>query len=122
MNDNTTNLLFTSLATSGMCAYLLQALQKWSKTPWITAHTTGINVGVRMALSFAATLGISVAWNSGADNSHILMVAIPSGTLLAKGALHWVGQYFFQHAAGKVLSIPEDPPKPLIVLEQPPKP
>jgi len=113
MNDNTTNLLFTALATSGMCSYLLQALQRWSKTPWITAHTTGINVAVRMALSFATTLGISFAWNAGADHSHILTIAIPSGTLILKGLLHWGGQYFFTHAAGKVLSINEtpDPPK-----------
>lgn len=109
MNDNTSSLIFTAVTSSAACAYLLQLLQKWSKTPWITEHTTGINVAVRAVLSAAATVGISVAWNSGSDNSHTLIIAIPSGITLLHGIWHWFGQYALQHFSGKILSIPETP-------------
>lgn len=120
MNDNTSSLIFTAVTSSAACAYLLQLLQKWSKTPWITEHTTGINMAVRAALSFAATLGISVVWNAGTNNGHTLTIAIPSGIVLAHGVWHWFGQYALQHFSGKILSIPE-PDKPGALLTEPPK-
>lgn len=121
MNDQTINMMLTYLAATGGCTYLLQALQKWSKTPWISAHTTKINVLVRMALALGASIGLSLGWSSGADHSHILTIAIPSLKTLAVGTVHLVGQYFAQHAAGKVISINETPPLPLVAVTESPK-
>lgn len=114
MNDQTINMLLSYLAATGACTYLLQFLQKSAKTPWITAHTTKINAAVRLLLALGASLGLSWGWTSNADHSHVLTIAIPGAMALAKGTVHLVGQYFAQHAAGKVISINETPPLPLV--------
>ena len=118
MNDQTINMLLSYLAATGACTYLLQYLQKSAKTPWITSHTVKINAAVRLLLALGASLGLSWGWTANADHSHVLTVAIPSGMALAKGAVHMLGQYFAQHAAGKVISINENPPIPLISVSQ----
>lgn len=105
MNDQAINLVLTYLAATGVCTYLLQALQKWSKTPWITEHTHWINFLVRAALSLSASLGMHWAWATNPDHSHVLTIAIPSALDLVKGLVHWVGQYFAQHVAGNIVTL-----------------
>lgn len=111
--DSATSLLGTQLGAAAACAYLMQMLQKWSKTPWITEHTAGINVGVRTALALFSTIGITWAWASGEAGSHVISIAIPNGAVLLHSVWHVFVQYAIQHGWGNLLSPnpPVNPPK-----------
>lgn len=121
MNDQTINMALTYLAATGGCASLLQALQRWSKTPWITVHTAKINWLFKSGLALASSLGLSWAWTANVDHSHVLMIAIPSVKALGVGAIHFIGQLYAIHGTGKVLSINEAPPVPIIAVTESPK-
>jgi hypothetical protein len=111
--DGATSLLGTQLGAAAVCAYLMQALQKWSKTPWINEHTAGINVAVRAALAVVSTIGIGWAWSNGTAGGHVLTIAIPSTVILLHGLWHVFVQYAIQHGWGNLLSPnpPVAPPK-----------
>jgi lipoprotein signal peptidase len=110
MAVDATSLLSSQLGGAAACAYLLNLLQKWSKTPWITEHTAGINRVVRAALALATTVGIGWAWSSTADNSHILMITIPPALSIMHGVWHWFTQYAFTHWIGAALEAKSGPP------------
>jgi hypothetical protein len=57
------NLLFTQVTAGAAFAYLLRLIQRSEKLPWVTQHTQGMTVLIRLILSFAATVGISFQWN-----------------------------------------------------------
>lgn len=118
--ENTTSLLTSQIAAAAACSYLLNLLQKWSKTPWITEHTAGINAAVRAVLALGATVGIGWAWSSGANDTHVLMVTIPSFPVLIHGLWHWFSQYAIQHGFGKVLDIGQPTQVQLPIISQPP--
>src|SRR5919109_1613381 len=84
-------------AAGAALEYFLILLQKWEKVPWITENTTKINVAFRAALSFLATLGISVHFN---PSSHELVIGGLSLTVIVAGLYHWFQQYAMQHAFG----------------------
>jgi len=96
------NLLFSQITAGAAFAYLLRLVQKWEKIPWITQHTQGITVFVRLALSFVATLGISWQWNGAA---HSLTITGLSATTIFLGIWHWFGQYALQHGWGQLFSV-----------------
>lgn len=104
--QDATSLLTSQIAAAAACSYLLNLLQKWSKTPWITEHTTLLNGMVRAVLAFAATVGIGWAWTSTGDNGHALTITIPSAMVLLHGLWHWFSQYALTHLAGSALEKP----------------
>lgn len=112
-SPDATNMLATQLTAGAACAYILQLLQKWSKTPWITEHTTGINNAVRLILAFVSSLGISWVWSGSQDGGHTLTIAIPSAIAVVQSLWHVFGQFALQHGWGKVLalngSVPKEP-------------
>jgi hypothetical protein len=93
------NIVFSQLTGGAACAYLLLLLQKWSKLPWITAHTTWINFLVRVVFSLATTLGIQAVWNANLSvpGGHVLMVTVPPAAAILHAAWVWFGQYAMQH-------------------------
>jgi len=109
MSADATTLLSTQLGGAAACAYLLNLLQKWSRTPWITEHTAVINKMVRAGLALATTVGISWAWSAAGD-AHVLMITIPSAAVLAHGIWHWFCQYAFTHVVGSALDAKAGPP------------
>jgi hypothetical protein len=103
MAMDATSILGSQLGAAAGCAYALNLLQKWSRTPWITSHTTGINNAVRAALALAATIGIGWAWAPIAAGGHVLSISIPSGPDLMHGIWHWFCQFAFTHVVGNSL-------------------
>lgn len=103
--DAISTLIFTQLTSGAACAYILQLLQQWKALPWITEHTTKINVIVRLVMSAGAALGIGWTWAPLADHGHTLTIAIPSALTLLHGAWHWFGQFALQHGWLKVFQI-----------------
>ena len=97
MHETAFHSTFTAAA---ILEYLLHLLQKWSKTPWISEHTTKINVAFRAALAFFATLGISWKYSG---STHELVIGGLSAIAIATGLWHFAGQYATQHVFGKLL-------------------
>ena len=103
MAMDATTLLTSQFGAAAGSQYLLNLLQKWSKTPWINEHTTGINIAVRAALAFGATVGITWAWSPTISGGHMLSIAIPSVVDLGHGLWHWFDQYAMTHIVGSIL-------------------
>ena len=110
MAADATTLLSSQLGGAAACAYLLNLLQKWSRTPWITEHTATINKVVRAGLALAATAGISWQWSAAANDGHTLTVVIPSALALLHFGWHWFTQYAFTHVVGAALEAKAGPP------------
>ena len=85
-------------AAGAALEYLLHLLQRWSKTPWITEHTTKITVICRAALAFFATIGLSWHYAGGT-----LVISGLSATVIAAGLWHLFRQYAVQHGFGKLI-------------------
>lgn len=101
------SLLSTQIGAAAVCAYLVQLLQKWSKAPWITEHTAGINAAVRIVTSGFAALGVSWAWGDISNGGHTLTFTIPAGTVILAGLWHWFTQYAVQHGWAKLFQVGE---------------
>jgi len=100
------SMLGTQIGAAAVCAYAIQFLQRWSKIPWITEHTAGINTAARIVTSGIAALGVSWAWGDLSGGGHSLTIAIPSGATILYGLWHWFQQYAVQHGWGNLLSVP----------------
>lgn len=111
-----TSTLQTSLYAGAASAYIVQFLQKWSKTPWITDHTKWVTVGVRLTLACVSAAGVSWAWAAKDGGGHTLTIAIPGLTSLLIGVWHLFGQYATTHAFGGVLKATELKP-PAVPVE-----
>ena len=85
-------------AAGAALEYLLHLLQRSSKTPWITEHTTKITVICRAALAFFATIGLSWKYSGGT-----LVISGISATVIAAGLWHLFRQYAVQHGFGKLI-------------------
>lgn len=115
--DATSSLLASQIGAGAASAYIINLLQAWKRTPWISAHTAGVNIVLRSGLTLAATLGISWQWSAApVADTHILAIMIPSGTVLLHGLWHWFNQYAIAHWVGSSLQKPAElaqvPPKP----------
>jgi len=110
-SPDATNMLATQLTAGAACAYLLQLVQKWSKIPWVTEHTTVINNGIRLGLAFISSLGITWVWSSADNGGHVITIAIPSAFVIMQTLWHIFGQFALQHGWGKVLSLSEGQPQ-----------
>ncbi len=87
----------SQFTAAAVLEYLLHALQKWSKTPWISEHTNGITIAFRAAFAFAATLGITWKYDGA---SHVLVIGGLSAVAIFTGLWHVISQYAMQHAFG----------------------
>jgi hypothetical protein len=96
------NLMFSQVTAGAAFAYLLRLIQRWDKLPWVTQHTQGITIAVRLILSGLATIGISWQWNSA---SHSLTIGGLQLWTITLGLWHWFGQYALQHGWGQVFNI-----------------
>jgi hypothetical protein len=85
-------------AAGAALEYLLHLLQQWSKTPWITEHTTKITMICRGALAFFATIGLSWHYQGGT-----LTISGLSATVILAGLWHLFRQYAVQHGFGKLI-------------------
>lgn len=102
MDPNAAHLLSTQLTLAAAGAYFLQLLQKWSKTPWITAHTTHITVLVRAGIAFCSTIGIHMVWNGPANT---LVITGLSLTTIGIGLWHFFTLYAMQHGWGQLFNV-----------------
>ena len=100
------SMLGTQIGAAAVAAYAIQLAQKWSKLPWITEHTAGINIAARVITSGVAALGVSWAWGDLSGGGHSLTLTIPSGATILVGMWHWFQQYAVQHGWGNLLSQP----------------
>ncbi len=85
-------------AAGAALEYLLHLLQRSSKTPWITEHTTKITVFCRAMLAFFATIGLSWHYQGGT-----LTITGLSATVIFAGLWHLFRQYAVQHGFGKLI-------------------
>lgn len=76
----------------------LHFLQRWSKTPWITEHSTKLTAALRAILAFGATIGLSWHYSGGT-----LVISGLSVSVLAAGAWHMFRQYALQHGFGHLI-------------------
>jgi hypothetical protein len=106
------SLLSTQIGAAAVCAYLVQLMQRWSKLPWITEHTTGVNTILRVVTSGVAALGVHWAWAESSGGGHTLSIAIPSGAALLGAGWHWFVQYAVQHGWGNLLAVGPGPAPP----------
>lgn len=79
----------------------LHALEKWSKTPWITEHTTKLTVAFRVVLAFFATIGLQ--WHYVSAGGGQLTITGLSVSVLAAGVWHFFRQYAVQHGFGHLI-------------------
>jgi hypothetical protein len=100
-----TDPILTTVTAGAGCAFIVQLLQKAKQVPWITEHTTAINIALKASLSFFATLGISHAWNPSAGGGGQLTFDIPSMSVLMIGLWHWFGQFAVMHGFGQLLGV-----------------
>jgi hypothetical protein len=100
-----TDPLLSSITAAAACSFLLDQAQKSKIVPWITAHTKWINLGVKIALSGASTLGISHAWTPAATGGGQFLVTVPATTVILMGLWHWFGQFALQHGFGQLLTV-----------------
>lgn len=98
-----TSTLQTSLYASAASAYIVQFIQRWDKTPWVTEHTKWMTAGLRLALSFVSAVGVSWAWAAKEGGGHTITIAIPGLAALLIGIWHLFGQYATTHAFGGLL-------------------
>jgi len=119
MAMDATTLLGSQVGAAAACSYILNLAQRAKALPWITAHTTQINMVARILLSGIATLGISWVWApAAADGGHTLTITIPSLMAIILALWHWFCQFAFQHIVGKTLDstqAPVMPPAPALV-------
>jgi len=87
----------SQFTAAALLEYLLHFLQKWSKTPWITEHTTWITVAARSLFALCATVGIT--WKYSGE-THELVIGGLSAIAIATGLWHVISQYAMQHAFG----------------------
>lgn len=99
-SGDATTLLTSQIGAAAACAYFLNLLQKWSKLPWITAHTEQLNTLFRAGLAAASAIGINAVWN---PTDHSLLITGLSVATLFHGVWHWFTQYAITHMTGKVL-------------------
>ena len=85
-------------AAGAALEYLLHLLQRSSKTPWITEHTTKITIFARATLAFFATMGLSWHYAGGT-----LVISGISASVIAAGLWHLFRQYAVQHGFGKLI-------------------
>lgn len=100
------SMLGTSIGAAAVCSYAIQLAQKWTRLPWITEHTAGINMAARIVTSGLAAIGVSWAWGDLSGGGHSLTLSIPSGAAILVGLWHWFQQYAIQHGWGNLLSQP----------------
>lgn len=100
-----TDPITAQVTAAAACAFIMQGLQKWKAIPWLTAHTTKLNVFLKVVLSFGATLGISRAWEPAASGGGTLVITVPAFSIVMLGLWHWFGQFALQHLSGQVLNI-----------------
>lgn len=79
----------------------LHFLQQWSKTPWITVHTTKITTVFRIVLAFFATIGLQ--WHYATIDGGTLTVTGLSVSVVAAGLWHLFRQYALQHGFGHLI-------------------
>jgi len=103
MTGDATTLLSSQISAAAACAYILNLIQKSEKIPWITQNTKYINFAIRALLAGAATIGIEHVWNPSPTGGGVLMITIPSLTVVVHEAWHWFGEYAYTHIAGQVL-------------------
>jgi len=96
---NDTNIFLSQVTWGAVMAYILLLLQRWSKLPWLTQHTTEITTIFRAVLAFVATIGIGISWNGAA---HTLTITNLSLSVIASGLWHWFGQFAIQHGWGQL--------------------
>jgi|SRR5579859_5712209 len=111
MTPDATTLLGSQVGAAAACAYIINLLQMWSKTPWITAHTKYVNIAVRALLSGGAYVGISHVWSPSTTGGGVLTITIPSLTVIVIGVWHWFCQYAFTHVVGTTLESKQAPPQ-----------
>jgi len=87
----------SQFTAAALLEYLLHFLQKWSKTPWISEHTTWITITARSLFAFLATLGIT--WKYSGE-THELVIGGLSAIAIFTGFWHVISQYAMQHAFG----------------------
>ena len=85
-------------AAGAALEYFLHLLQGWSKTPWITEHTTKITAICRAALAFFATIGLSWQYAGGT-----LTITGLSVSVVAAGLWHFFRQFALQHGFGHLI-------------------
>lgn len=111
-----TSTLQTSLYASAASAYIVQFIQRWDKTPWVTEHTKWMTTGLRLGLSFVSAVGVSWAWAAKEGGGHTITIAIPGLASLLIGIWHVFGQYAFTHGFGGLLKAIELKP-PAVPVE-----
>lgn len=79
----------------------LHFLQRWSKTPWITLHTTKITAAFRVTLAFLATIGLH--WHYAAVAGGTLTITGLSVSVIAAGLWSFFRQYAMQHGFGHLI-------------------
>jgi len=85
-------------AAGAALEFLLHFLQRWSKTPWITEHTTKITTFFRVLLAFFATIGLTWHYSGGT-----LVISGLSVAVISQGLWQMFKQYALQHGFGHLI-------------------
>jgi hypothetical protein len=112
MAMDATTLLGSQVGAAAACSYILNLAQRAKSLPWITAHTTEMNIAARAVMALFTTLGLSYVWSPSTDGGHTLTIAIPSLMTAVLGLWHWFCQFAFQHIVGQTLGGTQSPVQP----------
>ena len=128
------NVLSTQVAAAAATVWIMQTLKS---AKWFPLLQHGQKIASRAASVIAAffiTVGIGYTWNRNVDGSHVLILAIPTTTVLVFGIWHWFQQFVYHEilyqatvnklsvttsAQGETTAAPRVTPQGQVVLPKP---
>ena len=92
------NVVITQFTSSAIVVWGLQELKNATWFPWLQKKAqTWTKRGASIVAAFGVHTGIEHVWNPGTvAGTHVLLITIPSLSVIAVGIWHWIGQYAMQ--------------------------
>ena len=90
------NVAVTEFTTSAVAVWLLQKLKSASWFPLVAAGKVWFNRIASILLAGVGAIGIGYTWAPNPNGGHVLTIAIPTLSVMALGAWHWLNQYVMQ--------------------------
>jgi hypothetical protein len=90
------NIAITEFTTSAVVVWLLQKLKSATWFPLVQQGKTWLNRIASIVLAGVGAIGVSYTWSPDPAGGHMLSVAIPTLSVAALGAWHWLNHFVMQ--------------------------
>jgi hypothetical protein len=90
------NIAVTEFTTSAVAVWLLQKLKTATWFPLVQQGRAWLNRAASIVLAGVGAVGVSYTWAPNPMGGHMLTVAIPTLSVAALGAWHWLNHFVMQ--------------------------